>query len=879
MRFTGRCHPSGCHSKTGAAQQRPSQSQQRDGGGLYSVAAFGEDTGYGVPALPAASHVGPCNRAKGERAQLAGGVSSSWPRPIPCVLVAACLVVLQVQQAAATNVRLKDGRLLKGAAAKLESLVVDPQRLSDDEAPVPRLIILVDDNLRRYFVPLGQVQGLDEGDAGEVYEKFRIKQRIARNGFAVAAVGAFTRVEPWDEFGRRTVEMNTDRGTKAIIQGITEVTPHWTRVQSLFAAGQAIVWDQRIATATIPRDKLSQMLGKQIERTNLDQRLRLVRFYLQAKRFKDARDELEEVIRDFPERETQFSNVVRDLTQAQARELVAEIRFRQDAGQHRLAFSMLEHFPTEGVAGETLQTVRRMLDEYQQEYEEYQRVLSTFDELLQKISDTRLREQIAPIREEIVNELNVNTLSRMAAYLQFVDDEELPLEDRLALGISGWLVGTNDATRKLPVAISLYEVRNLVRSYLVADRNKAERMQILEALRSQEGATPEMVAKLLAHLRPPVPRPDELEGEPGLYELTAPGAPGQGDVTYYVQVPHEYDDHRRYPCIITLHAGFTTAREQIDWWAGERMEDGMRRGQAYRQGYIVLAPAWGEPHQVAYRFSAAETAAVLNSLRHACRRFAIDTDRVFLTGHSMGGDAAWDIGLAHPDLWAGVIPIAAASDKFVARYWQNARYLPWYFVCGELDGDKHVRNARDFDRYLQRAFDVTVCEFQGRGHELFPDELLSLFDWMGRRHRNFFPREFACRSMRSWDNFFWWAELEDMAPSTLVDPESWPPPRGTKEAQIKGSITNGNGIQLTASAARAILWLSPELVDFGQHVSITFNGRRQRAIEDAIRPDIGVMLEDARTRADRLHPFWAKVEVPTGRVNNVALRGRAKQDR
>ena len=48
-------------------------------------------------------------------------------------------------------------------------------------------------------------------------------------------------------------------------------------------------------------------------------------------------------------------------------------------------------------------------------------------------------------------------------------------------------------------------------------------------------------------------------------------------------------------------------------------------------------------------------------LRDAMRRFSIDSDRVFLSGHSIGGDAAWDIGLAHPDLWAGVIPIVVRS--------------------------------------------------------------------------------------------------------------------------------------------------------------------------------------------------------------------------
>ena len=61
----------------------------------------------------------------------------------------------------------------------------------------------------------------------------------------------------------------------------------------------------------------------------------------------------------------------------------------------------------------------------------------------------------------------------------------------------------------------------------------------------------------------------------------------------------------------------------------------------------------------------ASTPPCCSRLRDACKRFSIDIDRVFLSGHSMGGDAAWDIGLAHPDLWAGVIPIVAAADKYV----------------------------------------------------------------------------------------------------------------------------------------------------------------------------------------------------------------------
>ncbi len=195
-----------------------------------------------------------------------------------------------------------------------------------------------------------------------------------------------------------------------------------------------------------------------------------------------------------------------------------------------------------------------------------------------------------------------------------------------------------------------------------------------------------MVAELLSHMKPPVNPPEPVAGKPGYYEIEVPGLTKGPPVTYHLQLPPQYDPYRKYPAIVTLNGRATTAAQQIDWWAGDWGKDGTRAGQATRQGYVVIAPVWTVEHQKQYGYSAPEHAAVLNSLRDACRRFSIDTDRVFLSGHSMGGDAAWDLGLAHPDLWAGVIPIVAQSDRYCALYWENARYVPFYVVAGELDG-------------------------------------------------------------------------------------------------------------------------------------------------------------------------------------------------
>jgi predicted esterase len=270
----------------------------------------------------------------------------------------------------------------------------------------------------------------------------------------------------------------------------------------------------------------------------------------------------------------------------------------------------------------------------------------------------------------------------------------------------------------------------------------------------------------------------------------------------------------------------------------------MRLGQATRQGYIVIAPVWSQPHQKEYNASAEEHDAVLRSLRDACRRFAIDNDRVYLSGHSIGGDAAWEIGVSHPDLWAGIIPIVATTTRdTIAHYTANAATLPMYFVAGELDGTKVSKNGPDWDRYFVRNYDVTVVEYRGRGHEHFSDEILRIFDWMERKRRNFFPKEFATSTKRPWDNYFWWVELDGL-------------PAQARAFQIKGSVGN-NTVNIRAPGVTSV-WLSPEMVDFTRPVKVLVNGRPLSPTP--VQPDLRVLLEDVRTRGGRQHPFWAKAE-------------------
>ncbi len=765
-------------------------------------------------------------------------------------------------------VTMRSGLQLEGTAVEIAGIAENPLKPTGDSGPVAvKKIVMVDDNLRRVFVAQRNVAAVAPSESA-ARERILLNQRVAREGRRLASVGVVLRTTSFDDWGRRILTMSGGKqGRIDLIQGITEVTPTYTKLEGLLG-GASLVSDMRIRTSTLPRETLSRILMRHIDVRNPDDRLKIVRLYTQAERFKDAREELERIIKDFPEL-TELETHIKSLYQLNARRLIREIELRRDAGQHALVHAMLENFPSEGVAGETLLRIRDLLGEYERQGEQRAQVISRLDAQLAELTDDALRAQIAPIVEEIRTDLNVNNLERMADYLRLADDDDLKVEQRLALAISGWMLGSGAGLDNLAVAASLPEVRQAVLAYLNST-GQHERTDALDKLATLEGGTPSYVAQLIAHLKPdPGQLGEPVDGIPGLYEISVPGLPGDENFRYLVQLPPEYDPYRRYPCIVTLHATGTDPARQIEWWAGAYSPaENMRLGQATRRGYIVIAPYWMREHQANYEYSAREHAAVLSTYRDAVRRFAIDTDRVFLSGHSMGGDAAWDIGLAHPDLWAGVVPIVATSGKYVSRYWENASLVPWYFVFGELDGSRMLDNAMDLDRYLTRSsggFDVTVVEYRGRGHEHFIDEIQEIFDWMGvpARRRQFFPKKFNAVSLRPWDNFFWFVEANDFPERCQILPMNWPDPKAAP-AILEAEVLPTNRVRVKVNAAQATVFLSPELVDFSRGVRVDINGREKR---DEIVPKLDVLLEDVRTRGDRQHPFWAKVEFRGGRVH------------
>ena len=762
------------------------------------------------------------------------------------------LLLGHVSVALAETVKMKSGLIYQGAVGNLFSIYKRASLAATEDTPRAKTTIIIDDELRRTFVPKAMISAIEPGDAP--LQKIKVQgQRVADRGSTIATLGPIVNMTPFDEWGRRSITIQTDRGPRTLVQGITTITPVYASVEGL-SGENSLVWDMRISTQSLSFDVISRMLRRQAK--SAEDRLAIVRLFTQAGRLSDARRELDDVIREFPELAAKKEQA-QELSRALAQELITEITLRQNAGQHRFARALASEFPAADIPGATLLAVRDIVTQYETKLGEYDKLKEDLEKTYAKIEDDELRAKLEPYSREILNQLNIHNMTRIADFQRFVDDDTMSAEQKVGLAVSGWVLGAGSGVDQPVTAAAIAQTRDLVRDYL---RSKtAERNKILEKIRASEGGVPTYIAGIVRNLLPPIDTPDQPEKKLpfGMYELTVDGLSEEPELTYYVQLPPEYDPYRKYPCIVAMCGSSSTPQQEIDFWSGAYDEPTkLRRGRAARMGYVVLAPKWQREHQYSYEYSPREHASALFAFRDLCRRCSIDTDRVFITGHDIGGEAAWDIGLSHPDLWAGVVPIGANGEKFIRYYSENARLLSTYFVYGEKDGEKRERNGDLWDRYLDWKFDVTVVEYQGRGQEPYFEEQPRIFEWLEVKRRNFAPRKFKAKSFRVCDNFFWGLELRQFPANSIASGLTWPPPKNSRATESSFDANANNEFTAKSGAKSATIYLSPEIADFDKKALVSFShGKRFRA-----EPNIQVILEDVRTRADYRHPYWAKVD-------------------
>ncbi|MSR82068.1 MAG: phospholipase, partial [Candidatus Latescibacteria bacterium] len=128
---------------------------------------------------------------------------------------------------------------------------------------------------------------------------------------------------------------------------------------------------------------------------------------------------------------------------------------------------------------------------------------------------------------------------------------------------------------------------------------------------------------------------------------------------------------------------------------------------------------------------------VIQDVQQTCH---IDANRLYLTGHSMGGGGTLHLGLLHTDRFAAIAAVSTWSDLSHA---ENALNLPVKLCHGAADPLFSVELPRAFFKRLRElGYRVEYEEYQGVGHNAGDQAYREgcIFSWFSQFVRDPYPR-------------------------------------------------------------------------------------------------------------------------------------------
>ena len=773
------------------------------------------------------------------------------------------LLLLVVNGLNAGELTLNSGMILKpGTVENLPSISLSAPPPAGN-VPLSQYWML-DDGMRRYFVGKRQLGAPPNRDVELAqFEHFELKQKRQPGGIGpLQYVGPFLQTTPFDQFGHRQVTLLGPKGVpKNYIQGITQLRP-----QSCTVIGLNHEWEFSVATNSLRREELVPLLQRCINLEKKEDRFAVVRFYQQAGLYDLAIEELTKIAEDLPDHKAECEERALEARQLLAKRLLMELQHRRAAGQHRLAVESLRAFPTDNLAADIVRELRRFQTEFSETDEKLERVRHLLGDLQAGLNKEQL-EQVAPLRDEVLQQLDVETLPRLEGFLKLEKDESLSSTEKLALAYSGWVVGDANATTDFGNAVRWWQARFHALQYLRAN-HPSLRGPALAALTATEGVGVKTVEQLIRFLPPVIDTPGLQASRVATIAVHDPGRTREDDDSptafrYSVLVPPEFNPHHTYPLIVALHEGGWTPERVLKWWGGDEASP----LQSQRHGYIVIAPEYLPP-KPGDPLPAPTDTIVWECLRDARRRFLIDSDHVFLSGYGRGAEAAFDVALARPDLFAGVIPISGGflnRDCRVLR--DNARLLAWYAVIGELDFGLFDKHAQFYENLMINGGDVLVAQYKSRGHETYYSEIHRLFEWMELHRRSAEPKEFVdFKTLRTTDVRMHWVRWSDATPGGKVKGPiklAAAPAKATQPILLSARISAGETAvkNITLGGKGPVtVWLNANLIDLDKKLSIKM-GDGQQKFNDFLKPEIEAVLEDFRQRGDRQRLHSVRIQI------------------
>jgi hypothetical protein len=637
-------------------------------------------------------------------------------------------------------------------------------------------------------------------------------------------------------------------------------------------------------------------------------RIMLGKFMLDAGWLQFAKDEVDRLNRDSAgtmskEAREQYEKLLQEIDETTAELVVREAELALAAGRYQYTAQLLAVFPEKKASAKDVARAAKVsadLKTGQERYDAARRMLrSTIDDALGMRPVNALTAMggglalatwqpaktlpgqtldLAAAAEQVYAELHPDSAQRIETFVTLASQAERERaagkeptkkpDELLATAVSGWAKGKNGATPNPDSAWKLWSARELVLAYQRAE-NMNDRTAVIGVYRKNIPLAPDELAQMISLLPPAAPE-NLLERtgtqvalgkvrETGIYRRSTLPVQGHANgIEYLVKLPPEYHHGRAYPVLIALtHPGLNPEDVLVPLIT-----------EADKNGYILLVPEWTNMFSKGgWEWRGEDHVYVTAVLRDAVRHFTVDNDKVFLTGVADGANMAMDVGMSHPDLFAGVIPMGPIPKwtGLFSEYWANAQKLPFYTVSGEQMGEGSKSLRAIYEKWTQRGFPAVWAVYLGRGAEWYASEVPMLFDWMSRKTRVNGTATLALgtyrqpwQMLRETDNRFYWLQADKIVIGKFGGA---PVP-----ATIQGDIRGSNFIDIQCRGVKHItIWLSNEMIDWSRPVKVQINGSLPQTWQKAkeVPQSIEVLLEDYYARGDRRMLFLNKLEFDT----------------
>jgi hypothetical protein len=772
--------------------------------------------------------------------------------------------------ALADIVILKDGFVLQGMVKRESVTEFDP--VSKEPVVIPKGFYMVDDGVRRIYFNPGLVRTLDKRDPLQEEKWVHNKAIYIPNGKGAPPFLAEVEATDWDSKWERTLKYRSPVGVVGIFQHISNLSSYAIRVD----ATSKFVWSSMYLTQEIGSKKVLDLIKSHPDFQNTDKvkpeelasrRFKLVDFLSQAGWFEESEKELKALGKDLPEQKERVEKTQEIIDSLKGRERLEKIKRIIGSGRLAEARKQLDSFPKSEAQDKILTEIQSLQSKLEKALEEYLGVQKNLSylaiSLTEKKSDPILINAIQSLPKIITEE----SIDRMEAFSSISrqkgkDGETLSLvelEKRASLAITGWMMGNSSAEPNPTTAKRLWQIRAFVVNFIKAENSLGRKAAFDDFLKKYPGAKADEVSQVLQQAILPV-------------ELMPPGKVFQREIVsgksrgtkYAIRYPADSNPNRLYPLLIVFPGTNESVDSMLEKWAP----------YADEYGFVLLGYHW-QIGGVGYGFSDKEHFAILDILREVRLNSPVDPDKVFLFGYEQGGTVAFDIGLSHPDQFAGVIPMSTSPELFIEKYWRNGQFLPFYVVNGDRSGEPNLKTRQLFTNWMPRGYPSIWTQYKGRGIEFFRAELPLICDWMRGKSRAFPMNQLGSdgggsilgnefQSTRSCDNQFYWIGTDTISENRINYPQTWKPNLQPASFFVKSDSATNNLTVKTYGMKNFYLLFGKNSkgesqIDFDKPVSITtnliskWNGK--------VVPSLDTLMENFLETGDRKNHVYAKVLV------------------